>query len=54
MSSLILAKACRYPRQSMENATYDLIYILWLHRTDLQESLDVLEVFDFVYGFLNL
>jgi len=50
--SLKLARQCRYRLQSTENMTFDKIRAIWWHRTDLQESLEILEVFDFVYGFL--
>jgi hypothetical protein len=52
MESLKLAQQCRYRLQSTENETYDRVAAMWCQRLDLQESLDVLEVFDFVYGFL--
>ena len=47
-----LALQCRYTLQSNQNKTFEAVYSIWEERTDLQESLDVLEVFDFVYGFL--
>jgi len=31
---------------------HDQVRLIWRQRTGLQESLDILEVFDFVYGFL--
>lgn len=50
--SLRLAQECRYGLQSTENMTFDQIRAIWWHRMDLRESLDILEVFDFIYGFL--
>lgn len=49
-----LARQCRYPLQSIANKTWDTVTQVWQQRKDLQEGLDVLEVFDFVYGFLCL
>ncbi|KAF2185809.1 hypothetical protein K469DRAFT_750127 [Zopfia rhizophila CBS 207.26] len=50
--SLKLAHQCHYALQSTENKTFEEVAALWLQRSGLQESLEVLEVFDFVYGFL--
>ncbi|KAF2181213.1 hypothetical protein K469DRAFT_638382, partial [Zopfia rhizophila CBS 207.26] len=50
--SLKLAQQCRYTLQSIENQTFDDVDAMWWQRTSLQESLEVLEVYDFVYGFL--
>ncbi|KAH7119585.1 hypothetical protein B0J11DRAFT_582105 [Dendryphion nanum] len=47
-----LAEQCRFRLQSTENTTYDKVRAIWSQRSGLQESLDVLEVFDFIYGFL--
>lgn len=46
------AQQCHYTHQSNQNNTFEAVYWMWEQRTDLQESLDILEVFDFVYGFL--
>lgn len=52
IESLKLAQQCHYRLQSTENKAFEEVTALWLQRSGLQESLEVLEVFDFVYGFL--
>jgi hypothetical protein len=47
-----LAEQCRYTLQSTQNKIYCMVDSMWEQRTDLQESLDILEVFDFIYMFL--
>jgi hypothetical protein len=47
-----LAEQCRYALQSTQNKIYRMVDSMWEQRTDLQESLDILEIFDFVYVFL--
>lgn len=48
---LKLAQHCRCILQSIEFKTFNQVTALWEQRTDMQESLDVLEAFDF-FGFL--
>jgi hypothetical protein len=50
--SLKLARNCRYDLQTTMNRTFGRVDAMWLQRNSIQEGLDVLEVFDFVYGFL--
>ncbi|PSN61082.1 hypothetical protein BS50DRAFT_593413 [Corynespora cassiicola Philippines] len=46
------AELCCYPRLSIQNEIWDKVATMWQEKKDLQDSLDVLEVHDFVYGFL--
>jgi len=46
------AKVCQYPLQSTELEIYTKVDALWDDSRNLHESLDMLEVYDFVYGYL--
>ena len=52
IESLKLSNNCRYSLRSIENVIFHSVREVWWQSADLQESLDTLEVFDFVYGFL--
>ncbi|KAL1631740.1 hypothetical protein SLS56_004414 [Neofusicoccum ribis] len=46
------ASICHYRLQSEQNDVYEQIYYFWLRYDCFQESLETLEAYDFVYGFL--
>ena len=49
---LKLARNWRYDLQNTVNRTFGRADAMWLQRNSTQEGLNLLEVFDFVYGFL--
>jgi len=46
------AQICRYPLQSVQNEAWDAVDTLWDDGRTMQEIFNMLEVFDFVYGYL--
>ena len=45
---------CRYQLQSTELEIYEKLAAIWHQGVDLQENLDTLEPYDFVYGLICL
>jgi hypothetical protein len=52
VESLKMAGACFCHHQSDQNRIVESVGIIWMNHPGLQQSIDVLEVHDFIYGFL--